>query len=147
RLEAIRVDIEPSVQPIHSDLIVGRLDIHAAQLQAHRWSRCGNGLAYASASWRPARLDWKSASRRREIPEIARTEGPDRCLSSGKPNELVLARWIIASIDQGLGCLLVRHSRRFKWIADVNWCETTHDLIKAGDRLRSRHQDVRAAEN
>ena len=59
-------------------------------------------------------------------------------------------RWrrrIIAGIDQGLGRLPVGHSSRFEGIADENRREIAHHLIKASDRLRSRRQDIRAAEN
>src|SRR5215471_6750743 len=145
--KAIRVDIEPCVESIHGHLIVSRLEVNAAQTQTDWRSRCGCGLAYATSRNRAAEMRWQRTRRWRDISEIPSTERSDLFLSCGKPDEFALRRPIIVGTDQGLGRLPVGHYSRFEGITDKDRREIAHHLIESSDRLRSRRQDIRAAEN
>ena len=81
-------------------------------------------------------------------PKSPRAESSDLFLSSSKPDEFALAPLgSLLALTRASVASPVGHSWRFEGIADENRREIAHHLIKAGDRLRSRRQDIRAAEN
>src|SRR5262249_32073437 len=109
----------------------------SAHPQARWGPRCSHGLSYpASRNW-AAEICWQRTRRRGEISKIPLDKCSRLFLSSAKPDEFALGSWIMASIDQGRRCLLIRHSGFCEGIADKNRGEIAPHLIKSGDGLRS----------